>query len=463
MKNNIVSRRRFLKTSGVAMAGASVFLSGMPGRQLFAASGGLDALNIKHQDKALVFLMLDGGNDSYNMLVPDSGASYQEYAQTRGNLALKQTDLLPLNGFKDSAGKTFGLHPSMQEVQSLFNDKKLSFVANVGPMIEKVSKADFYRNTKPLPLGLMSHSDQFRHWQTARPGERVNKGWFGAFADALNTKSQIPMNISLAGSNIMQDGMESSSYAITSKGSVGMIFKDQNSAFDRILQDAVDSVLTKQYQDPFKQTYASYTDKAQSQHEQFSKAVDGIKINTRFSNTPLSDQFAMVAKSIKASRELGEPQQTFFLRYIGWDHHDELLENHAAMLKVVSQAMAEFQNALEELDIADKVVTFTGSDFGRTLTSNGNGTDHGWGGNIMVMGEGVNGGQVFGDYPSLMLNNDLDVGDGVLIPTTSIDEVYAELALWFGVTKAQLPALFPNIENFYSPDSQGLPLDFMRS
>ncbi len=156
--------------------------------------------------------------------------------------------------------------------------------------------------------------------------------------------------------------------------------------------------------DPLKQSYLSITREAQAQHEKFSKATDQINVPTSFSDTALSQQLKKVVQSIKAADSLGQQQQTYFLRYIGWDHHDELLNNHANMLSVLSKALGEFQRALDELDIADKVITFTGSDFGRTLTSNGNGTDHGWGGgNTLVMGEPVNGGQIFGEYPSLAL------------------------------------------------------------
>lgn len=182
----------------------------------------------------------------------------------------------------------------------------------------------------------------------------------------------------------------------------------------------------------------------------YRKATADIELPNDYSDSDLSQQLRKVAQSIKASEALAMPQQTFFLRYIGWDHHDELLSNQARMLGVVSKALAEFQTSLDELGLADKVVTFTGSDFGRTLTSNGNGSDHGWGGNTMVMGSSVNGGQVFGDYPSLKLgdNNPLDTGDGVLIPTTPTDQLYAELSLWFGVDKSEIPRLFPNLSNF---------------
>ena len=166
-------------------------------------------------------------------------------------------------------------------------------------------------------------------------------GWFGAFADSLQpnrAESDIPMNISMAGSNIMQDGVKDTSYAITDKGSVGMIFKDQNSEFDRILQRSIDGILGKSYSDPFKETFASFTAQSQSQHETFSKALKNVRSSTRFSDTPLSQQLEMVARTIKASEKLNLPQQTFFVRYIGWDHHDELLNNQARMLKVSEQS-----------------------------------------------------------------------------------------------------------------------------
>ncbi|KJY75743.1 hypothetical protein TW78_05305, partial [Vibrio coralliilyticus] len=199
-----------------------------------------------------------------------------------------------------------------------------------------------------------------------------------------------------------------------------------------------------------KQSYLAITRESQAQHQIYRKAVEGIRVKTTFSDSPLSKELRKVAQSIKAADNLGHQQQTFFLRYIGWDHHDELLNNHASMLAILSKALGEFQRSLDELGIAEQVVTFTGSDFGRTLTSNGNGTDHGWGGNTIVMGNAVNGGKVYGDYPSLTLGskNPLDVGDGVLIPTTAIDELYAELARWFGASEEQLHSLLPNLKNF---------------
>ena len=447
-----ITRRELIKagasvTAGLALSGvAPSFAAPSPRPQSIA-------LNLRPQKKALVFIMLDGGNDSFNMLVPTSAPHYREYQQSRSNLALSQQSLLPLSGFTDQQGRTFGLHNSMPEVQALFAQKQLAFVANIAPMITPVSQAAMQNGSAQIPLGLLSHADQFRHWQTSRPHQRINSGWFGYFADALQPNrpvSEIPMNISLAGSNIMQNGAQSSHYSITDKGSVGLIVNEQKTPLNRELLDSFEDLLTADYQnDPFKQSYLALTREAQAQHEVFRSATHNVRVPGSFSDSPLSQQLRQVAQSIHAADALNTPQQTFFLRYIGWDHHDELLNNHAEMLRVLSKALGEFQHALDSMGLSDQVITFTGSDFGRTLTSNGNGTDHGWGGNTLVMGGDIQGGQIFGEYPSLALNNNpLNAGDGVLIPTTSTDQLYAELAHWFGVQREQLNALFPNLAHF---------------
>ncbi|RLV61150.1 DUF1501 domain-containing protein [Parashewanella curva] len=469
MSTTNISRRRFLKSSAAVAAGVGI--TGVA--PSFAAPSAGNQSNIKNQ-KALVFIMLDGGNDSYNMLVPYSQHHYAEYNKTRSNLALKHPKLLALDGFKDKDNRTFALHPSMPEVQDLFAKKKLSFISNIGLLVEPVTKESFKNNSAKLPLGLMSHSDQFKHWQSARPNERINQGWFGFMADSIqpNPKlNQIPMGISLAGRNIMQDGVGSTSYAITEKGSVGLVVKPSRRQssdmreLNRIILKNFEALLNYKYDnDPFKQTYLSLTRKAQSLHEKFRDSIKSVRVPGRFSGSPLSQQLKMVAQSIKAADELGTPQQTFFIRYMGWDHHDELLDNQQRMLRVLSRGLGEFQASLDQMGLTEQVVTMTGSDFGRTLTSNGNGTDHGWGGNVMVMGGPVDGGKVFGRYPDLTLgsSNSLDVGNGVLIPTTSTDVAYAELAMWFGVQKNELGKLFPNLHKFHDLSSGSLPLGLIK-
>ncbi|MCP4420655.1 MAG: DUF1501 domain-containing protein, partial [Chloroflexi bacterium] len=176
----------------------------------------------------------------------------------------------------------------------------------------------------------------------------------------------------------------------------------------------------------------------------------------------LSNSLAMVAKTIAARETLGYRRQTFFVMLGGWDHHDEVLNNQVAMLSLVSKAMKEFRDAMVELGVHNEVTAFTASDFGRTLTSNGQGSDHAWGGNQMVMGGSVLGKRIYGDYPALYEDNPLDTGRGRLIPTTSCDEYFAELALWFGVDPSDLSTVFPNIGRFYNTTSEELPLGFLK-
>ncbi len=442
------SRRHFLASSAATSTGVMMGAA-IPGLGL------ADTHMIEPARKALVFVMLDGGNDSFNMLVPNDGLAYKEYARTRGNLALDRRELLELNG-TDVNGQSFGLHGAIPELASLYNDGRLAFVANVGPLVERVTKDQFYGGGARLPLGLLSHADQFKHWQTSRPDVRQNEGWFGYLADELQpsrSAHDIGMNISLAGHNIAQNGKIDLPYAITQSGSVGLYIKEEPSPLNTLLNDSFNRLMSAdQSGDPFKETYLRLTRDAQAQHETFSAATKDIEVPGFFPETDLAQQLRMVARTIAASDRLGLEQQTFFVRYIGWDHHDELLSNHARMLTVLSQALGAFQRTLDDMGLADHVVTFTGSDFGRTLTSNGNGTDHGWGGNTLVMGNPVAGGRIVGDYPILGLGNDnpLDVGDGVLIPTTSTDELYADLSTWFGVREKALPELFPNLSRFAS-------------
>jgi len=463
-----LSRRGFLKAGTSTAAGAGLMLSGLAPSFAAPSSPQVD-IGIKRQKKAMVFIMLDGGNDSFNMLVPTSDKHYEQYAKSRSNLALNKSELLPLNADFDAHGRSFGLHPSMAEVQTLFNNNKLAFIANLGPMIKPVHRLQFFTGDAPLPLGLLSHADQFKHWQTARPELRTNRGWFGYIGDALQPnkpEAQVPLNISLAGNNIMQNGFSASPYAINQQGSVGLVVNETKNALNNELLNSFETLLNTDYRhDPFKHTYLTETREAQKLHSRFRQGVKDIKSTTQFSDTQLSQELRVIARSIKAADDLNLDQQTFFVRYIGWDHHDELLQNHKSMLAILSQGLDQFQQALEELDIADKVVTFTGSDFGRTLTSNGNGTDHGWGGNTLVMGEPVAGGKIFGQYPELNVGGDnpLDIGNGVLIPTTPLDLLYAELALWFGVENKHILRLFPNLNNFKNNNLLPRPLGVLTS
>ena len=466
MEKKHISRRHFLGTASCAALGTTTFFNTLLNLGMTSVLAAPRGIRRNGDYRALVCILLGGGNDSFNMLVPSNAASYAAYAAARSNLALPQGNLLPLN-YTDGQGQTFGLHPAMPEVQSLFNSGKLALIANAGTLVQPTTKAQFQAQSVPLPKGLLSHADQAQQWQTSLPDSRDAQGWGGRMADilsGLNTNQDISMSISLGGTNVFQTGQQSAEFAIqnTGNGSVGIQLYESQTWYDQLIRGGVDSLLNQQYQDIFKRTYRDKIREAQDTHEVFSGALAAVPpFTTSFSNTPLSRDLHMVARTIAARDTLGMSRQTFFLQFNGWDHHDEVLNNQMAMLAVVSAALSEFQAAMEELAIDDCVTTFTVSDFARTLTSNGNGSDHAWGGNAIVLGGAVNGGEIYGNYPSLALGSGLELGNGIILPTTATDLYFAELATWMGVSNADLPYLLPNLGNFYTIGSPTPPLGFM--
>jgi len=455
-----ISRRRFLGQASCAAVGTTALFSTVLDLKMF------NALAYPGEDyRALVCLFLSGGIDSFNVLVPTSDAQYQEYAAVRGDLALPQASLLPITP-ATSDGRTYGLHPGVVELQQLFAQQRLALVTNVGTLVEPTTLAQFRNGSVALPLGLFSHSDQQMHWQSSIPDQRSPIGWAGRMADILDTGNcnpNISMNISLSGMNIWQTGRVTNHYTITENGSEGLWDYGELSPGAVIRTQAVDDLLGLHYQHLFEKTFAARMRGAIDAHIDFSNAIANVPpLTTPFSNTGLSRKFRMIAMTIAAREALCMKRQTFFIEVGGWDHHDEVILNQAAMLPVVSRALAEFQSALVELDVADQVTTFTASDFGRTLSSNGRGSDHAWGGNHLVMGGAVAGGDMYGRYPDLYLGNSLDTGRGRLIPTTSVDEYFADLALWFGVPESDLPLVLPNIGRFRSLPATSRSVGFMR-
>ena len=348
--------------------------------------------------------------------------------------------------------------------------KKLSFISNIGTLLEKgLNKQNYWDNQQLEPLGLYSHSDQTQQWQTSLPDSRSSIGWGGRIADlmsSLNTNDKISMNISLSGNNVFQTGTSSVEYALDpvygSMGIYGYRENDYPDEFDRAKNKAIDNMLDAHYADVFKKTYVDVIKTSRDANVQFSEAIADVPyMGDLFVDNELSNSMHMIAKTIAARESLGMKRQIFFVDYGGWDHHDELLNSQAAMLDELSNSMFALNAALERIGAQDCVTTFTASEFGRTLTWNGNGTDHGWGGNIMIMGGPVRGGQLYGDYPTLELDSNIDMGGGVLIPSLSVDEYYAELALWFGVQPSELSTILPNVGRFYDVNSGSMPIGFM--
>ena len=465
-----VSRRKFLGQASCAAIGTTTLLSSLINLKAFAAAALANSTTLADPEyKAIVCVLLSGGNDSFNMLVPRNTDEYNDYATTRSNLALPFDSLLPI--FPDNAGgRLFGLHPSMIRSQQLFNEGKMAFITNIGTLIEPTTKDQYLQGLVDLPLGLYSHSDQAQQWMTGLPNQRSATGWGGKVADLIrdmNTSTNISMNFSLSGTNIFQTGQETVEFSLDpyygSSGIYGYGDHEQWNVFDRMRTRAINSMLEHEYQDMFQKTYVDVLRRSRDGHLQFQEAVGSVPVlQTQFTDNYLSRSFQMAAYTIAAHEALGMKRQIFFIDYGGWDHHDEVLNSQSEMLSELDTALGEFSTALSELGLGNQVTTFTLSEFGRTLTSNGNGTDHAWGGNVMVMGDKVIGKNIYGEYPTLALSSPIELGSGVLIPQLSADQYFAELALWLGVNPTDLTTIFPSITNFYQPGS-GMPIGFLNT
>jgi len=460
-----ISRRKFLGEASCAAVGSTAFLSSILNLGMINTISARPHIIQNSGDyKAMVCILLAGGADTHNMLVPTESSEYSDYSATRQNLALTNAEMIPLD-FDDN-GRTFSVHNGMTAVQNLFDQRKLSFISNIGTLIEPIqNRAEYESGIKKLPLGLYSHSDQIMHWQTSVPQSRSAVGFAGRIADIIhdmNSIQNISMNISLNGKNRFQAGNNYNEYSIsnnTNENNIGYEgfpswWSNSGHAND-LKNNAIDSLMELQYNNIFHQTFGALGKQTSESIEIFRNALANlVPINTPFSDTRLSEDLKKMAEVIRVRSHLGANRQIFFTTFGGWDHHDNVKDNQNRMLPILSNALGEFYTAMTEIGMADKVVTFTISDFARTLTTNGNGSDHAWGGNQIIMGDAVRGGQIFGCYPSLALeNNDLNVSDrGRIIPTTSVDEFYADLALWFGASSNDLNYILPNLCNFYSPD-----------
>lgn len=459
-----INRRDFLGQASCAALGSTAFLSSVLNMGMINTLAARPHILQNSSDyKAIVCILLAGGADTHNVLVPTSTSEYNTYAATRGNLALdKDTELLDLGTSTNPL--PFGVHHEMTSVRDLFIDQKLSFIANIGTLIEPIAnKAEYEGNIKKLPLGLYSHSDQIMQWQTSVPQDRSAVGFGGRMADILHDMNTIPgvsMNISLDGKNRFQTGRDYNEYSVgrfTDETNVGWkglpSWWSNQGAMNDVKNEAINSMVEQQYSNIFHETIGALTKQTSESIEIFENAfANVVPLEQAFSPTNISNDLKKMAELISVRSHLGANRQIFFTTFGGWDHHDNLINSQNNMLPALSNALGEFQASLEDIGMADNVVTMTISDFSRTLTSNGTGSDHAWGGNQMIMGNPINGGQIFGDYPSLALEgNDLNVSDrGRLIPQISVDELYAELALWFGASPNDLDYILPNLCNFYS-------------
>jgi len=444
-----VNRREFLMKSGAAAA-TSAFAH-YPG---MAFSQGMGVAAPFNDYKALVCVFMFGGNDSYNMLIPRSNAEYNVYAATRQNMAVAQQDLLAINPLT-SDGTDYGLHPSMVGLQGLFETGKAAFLSNIGPLVEPTTKTDYFNQSVLLPPQLFSHNDQQDQWHSLKGATVSNTGWAGRVADLIRTNvvnQQLATNVSLFGSSLFQSADETVAYVMgnngptpftgfSNSGDPNDLFYQQRRAFERILEANYNTI--------YERGFAEVQRRAVDTVDLVSGALDQAPtLNTVFPASQLGNQLRTVAEMIAVRDVMQMERQIFFVATGGFDSHDDQVINQPGLLSGISDSMTAFYDAMVELNVASDVTAFTQSDFARTLTSNGDGTDHAWGGIQMVVGDSVQGRTLYGAYPDLALNSEYDVGGGRFIPTTSADQYAATLARWFGIDEADIPVVAPNIGNF---------------
>jgi uncharacterized protein (DUF1501 family) len=445
------SRREFLRAAGTTAAG---LLLARPHSAIGQMVGGSGPFN---DYRALVCLFLFGGNDSFNMLVPRSAAEHNAYLASRQNLAIGQADLLPINP-SVSDGAQYGLHPLMPGLQALFEQGSAAFIANVGPLLVPTTKAQYQARSVPLPPQLFSHNDQQDQWHGLRGKALMNTGWAGRIADLIRVNvanQQLATNVSLNGNSLFMSGDDTVAYSMGAAGpqtfagfgAAGLAL-EQRRAFERIIDASYGST----YARGFAEVQRRAVQTADRITAALAPTVQSPAFTTVFPTSPLGVQLQTVARMIAVRDTLAMRRQIFFVATGGFDSHDDQNQNQPGLLGNVSACLAAFHAATVELGVAQSVTTFTQSDFGRTLTSNGDGTDHAWGGVQVVVGGSVRGRQIFGRYPSLTLNGPEDVGAGRLIPAVSADQYAATLARWFGIAEADLARVAPHIGNFAERD-----------
>jgi uncharacterized protein (DUF1501 family) len=494
----VMKRRDFLQSAAAASA-----LPALPFSISVAdAAGGITPNADETGYKALVCVFLFGGNDSHNTVVPYQGTEYTAYSNLRGGdatnngLALPASSLNVASQIIDST-KGLALHPAMTRIGDIYRAGKMAVVANCGPLLDETTLTQYRTAGHPLPPQLFSHSDMQMHWQTMRPDWPADTGWGGRMADVFRIASsgRLPVGIALGNGGIFMKGDLTVPYNMTPmryrSGAIdpgSPVIRTPNAqiswnwtgslpqeVFKTDFMSARANLLEQQYQ---KTTRASlemgeFARNAMYNESSGSYTLKNAVPGTWPTNNPLAAQLHSVAAMIAARSALGTSRQLFFVSLGGFDNHGDqfgsttvggntvkslLNGKHFTLLNYVDEALKIFYDSMVSMGVSNQVTTMTMSDFGRTIKSNGAGSDHGWGGHYFVLGGSVKGGKIIGAqtagaadtnyFPMPSQIGALDVGEGRLLPTLSSDAYVATLAKWFGADNAELAQIFPNLSRF---------------
>ncbi|MHA4871286.1 DUF1501 domain-containing protein [Duganella sp. PWIR1] len=462
------SRRRFMNSLLAATGSTALpFTMNLAAMSTAAAATATDY-------KALVCLFMHGGNDGHNTVLATDSTSWNDYVRIRTtpdaqNIVLPGPSaaggVLPIKPLLPQDGRTFALHSSLGGLKRLFDSGNAAVLANVGTLVQPTTKAQYASGAVPLPVKLFSHNDQSSAWQAFQP-EGASYGWGGRMLDLLASANSAPTfaSISVAGKALLLSGKQIRQYQLVSAGAMpirnaaGTLYRAQNGT-NPLLSVAAASGGTA-----FQNTYTdalnhAITAQAQLSGVMLAAGAGGVPDPTPYLNpvtgktevNPLAVQLQTVLRVMGARNALGLKRQVFYVALPSFDTHDDQIARQAALLAQLSHGIEYFNTMLASLqgtDLRKQVTLFTASDFGRTFTSNGDGTDHGWGSHHFIVGGAVKGGNMYGSYPVTGLGHALDIGGGALLPTTSVDQYGATLAAWFGLSATEIADVFPNIVNF---------------
>ena len=485
MSQHNATRRRFLRTASVVSG--SVGTAAAPFALNLASLNSAAAQSAPTDYKAIICMFLYGGNDSSNMVLRTDKASFDEYTLKRTTgpdpIALLAPGT-PINGGAQRASparlggvlalapkftaspennvNTYAVHPSMPEVQSLFAAGRLAVLANAGPLVVPLTRADYTSNSKPRPQALGSHNDQQSTWQALGP-EGVKIGWGGHLGDMVaSTNSNATFtSISVAGNNVFSAGEQTFQYTVGGGGATqiaglsGALFNSMTAS------TTLRSIVTGDNQHLFAKEYSQIIKRSVDAQAAFQGAFTAASSMTPTNyiqpstgnqqQNGLAQQLQTVVRVMAARNAIGAKRQVFFVSMGGFDTHDNQNMNQADLLARISHAIGYLDSALANVggvDLRNSVTMFTASDFGRTITSNGDGTDHGWGSHHFVSGGAVNGGEIFGRFPKFGLNDNMDSANNAYLPVNSVDTIGATIGKWFGASATNLDTVFPNLKNF---------------
>jgi uncharacterized protein (DUF1501 family) len=443
------SRREFLKRcSALSLAGRAA-----PWAVSLAALGEASAATATDY-KALVCVFLYGGNDYGNTLIPYDTANYNLYQSLRPTLAyardsLAATVLEPTVALP--ATRQYALAPELSALMPIFDAGKLGVLLNIGTLVQPTTKAQYTARSVPLPPKLFSHNDQQSIWQSSAP-EGSTSGWGGRLGDLFvsgNGNSTFTC-VNVSGNAVFLSGKTAVQYQVTSNGSVALNALKSPLFGSAPCTEALRTLVTAPRTHLMESELNRVMKRAIDANDQLTLAIGTAPaINTPFpTGNALASQLKMVAQMIASSAAVGARRQVFFVSMGGFDNHDGLTSVHPGLLSSVGSALAAFYNATVELGVSNQVTTFSASDFGRTLTSNNNGSDHGWGSMHFVLGGSVLGKSFYGAPPAVANNGPDDVGQGRLLPTLSVDQLGATLGKWLGASPGDLSTVLPNLHNY---------------